>query len=193
MVSVDLEKAFTCVPKCVFCWTLRKLDIEECLIHLIQSLPNATWTIYCWSWLRKPSPKSFKQDDPLVIISEWKEKTFGTTWAKPRSWYLGWHYMCLWSPKKKAPVPYVSTISAQTLSFSMVVPVGSAKDAVVCRTHGESGSRQNDVWTCWCNYAWTLWSPDVSTSITDYMGERASGPINVHPPPPTPTSQLFWT
>ena len=71
------------------------------------------WVPYCSSLFLKPSPRSFVQDVPRNTCMQktwsspqncrrnynsssssrrpiWKEREFGSTWAKPRSWYLGW-------------------------------------------------------------------------------------------------------
>ena len=59
-----------------------------------------------------------------------KEKDFGSTWTKPRSWYLCPGLICFRS-LAKIPVACVLWASAQ-ISFSVVaVPVGSTRNAVV--------------------------------------------------------------
>ena len=86
-------------------------------------LKALAWAPYCSSWFWKPSSKNFIQDvpvktkypDDLVIIINrwmnckrnwssgrptWKEMSFGSTWAKPRSWHLGWDLMCFRSQHK---------------------------------------------------------------------------------------------
>ena len=107
---------------------------------------------YCSSRFWKPSPKSFVQDvpgntlyaDDLVIITESLEelqqklilrktnmegKGFGSTWAKPRSWYLGRGSVCFRS-LAKTPVVCVSRASAQIPFSVVVVPVGSTRNVV---------------------------------------------------------------
>ena len=54
----------------------------------------------------------------------WKGRNFGSTCAKPRSWYLGWDSMCFKSPAKDH-VPWVSRTSAQAPFSVVIVPVGS--------------------------------------------------------------------
>ena len=38
MAFVDLEKAFVRVPRDVIWWAMRKLEIDECLVRLVQSM-----------------------------------------------------------------------------------------------------------------------------------------------------------
>ena len=82
--------------------------------------------------------------DDLVIITEpleelsrtwssgrptWKERDFGSTWAKPRSWYLGQCSTCFRS-LAETHVACVSRASAQIPFSVVVVPVGSTRKAV---------------------------------------------------------------
>ena len=101
-----------------------------------------SWAPYCSSWFCKPSHKSFVQDVPEKTCTQmtwssslnrwrncrrswssgrltWKERDFGSTSAKLRSWYLGQGSMCFRNTTKTA-VPCVSRVSAQT-PFSVVV------------------------------------------------------------------------
>ena len=38
MASVDIEKAFDCVPRKVIWWALRKLGVEEWIVRLVQGM-----------------------------------------------------------------------------------------------------------------------------------------------------------
>ena len=111
------------------------------------------WAPYCTNQFWKTCPQSFIQDFHgktcmqmtwSSSLNRWrnckrswsfgrltrKARDFGSTWAKPRSWYLGQGLMCFRSPTK-TPVPCVSRASAQTQFSVVVVPVGSTGYAVV--------------------------------------------------------------
>ena len=122
MAFIDLEKAFNRVPRRVIWWALRKLGIDKWLVRLIQSLHENAKSRVCVccnlssSQFWKPSPRSFVHDVPGKTYMQmtwsllnrwrnynrswssgrpaWKERDFGSTWAKPRSWYLGLCSMC---------------------------------------------------------------------------------------------------
>ena len=110
------------------------------------------WASYCSSWFWKRSFKSFIQNVPGKTCMQmtwssslnlwrnynrswsygrptWKERDFGSIWAKPRSWYLGQGSMCLRSLAKTS-VACVSRASTQILFSVVVVPVGSTRNAV---------------------------------------------------------------
>ena len=46
------------------------------------------------------------QEKVIIWKTKWKERDFGSTWAKPRSWYLGQGWMCFRS-LRKTPVACV--------------------------------------------------------------------------------------
>ena len=56
-VSVNLEKAFHRVPRKVLCWTMRKVGLEEQIVHLVQEI-------------RTGSPWEMLYADGLVIVSD---------------------------------------------------------------------------------------------------------------------------
>ena len=66
----------------------------------------------------------------------WKERDFGSTWAKPRSWFLGQDSRCFGNPAK-TPVVCVSKTSAQApfsvffFFFFFFFSVGCTRDTVV--------------------------------------------------------------
>ena len=62
-----------------------------------------------------------------------KERDFGSTWTKPRSWHLGWSSMRFRS-MAKTPVACVSKALALIPFSVVVVPVGSTRNTVASLT-----------------------------------------------------------
>ena len=96
----------------------------------IQYVPGKTWTCMQMTWSSSLNRRGNCKSSWSFGRPTWKEKDFGLTWAKPRSWFLGRGSMCFRS-LEKTPVVCVSTASAQ-IPFSMVIiPVGCTRNAVV--------------------------------------------------------------
>ena len=100
-----------------------KTPEAECVLlatWMKSSVWKCAWAPYCSSWFWKPSPRSFAQAVPgktcmqqtwsssLKSLDELQQKLipgkpacnerdFGSTRAKPRSWYLGRGLMCFGS------------------------------------------------------------------------------------------------
>ena len=47
MAFVDLEKAFDQVPWKIIWWALRKLDVEEWIVRLVQGMYANVWSLFC--------------------------------------------------------------------------------------------------------------------------------------------------
>ena len=93
MTIVNLELAFDRVPRRVIWWVLHKLGIEEYLVHLIQNMcengrnrVRSEWRVQCESGY---SPRLLFEPPTLHGSLTWKIRDFRSTWAKPRSSYLG--------------------------------------------------------------------------------------------------------
>ena len=149
----QLQEKFYVVNKTLHTWPL-SIWKRHSIVYTDVFTKALGWAPYCSSRFWKLSPKFFVQDVPgktcVQIIrstshknhwincqrswssgrSTWKERDFGSTWAKPRFWYLDRGSM-FFRILTKTPVACVSRAPAQSSFSVLVVQHGSTRNPVV--------------------------------------------------------------